>query len=106
MQNLHIAGSDKPVGFYSLNVIISVGYRVKSLRGTQFRIWATQVLRDHLVKDYSVNAAACATWPDCGGRSDEPTRARKATAPRPTGPASSRDWVPRTIRTGMRRWWS
>ncbi len=57
VQNLHIAGSDKPVGFYSLNVIISVGYRVKSLRGTQFRIWVTQVLRDHLVKGYSVNAA-------------------------------------------------
>lgn len=57
VQNLHIAGSDKPVGFYNLNVIISVGYRVKSLRGTQFRIWATRVLRDHLVKGYSVNAA-------------------------------------------------
>ena len=54
-ENLHIAGSDKPVGFYSLDVIISVGYRVKSLRGTQFRIWATRVLRDHLVKGYTVN---------------------------------------------------
>jgi hypothetical protein len=41
MQNLHIAGSDKPVGFYSLDAIISVGYRVNSKRGTQFRIWAT-----------------------------------------------------------------
>lgn len=57
VQNLHIAGSDKPVGLYSLDVIISVGYRVKSRRGTQFRIWATRVLRDHLVKGYSVNAA-------------------------------------------------
>ena len=57
VQNLHIAGSDKPVGFYNLNVIISVGYRVKSQRGTQFRIWATRVLRDHLVKGYSINAA-------------------------------------------------
>ncbi|MDR2825656.1 MAG: virulence RhuM family protein, partial [Deltaproteobacteria bacterium] len=37
---LHIAGSDKPVSVYSLDVIISVGYRVKSLRGTQFRRWA------------------------------------------------------------------
>jgi len=55
VQNLHIAGSDKPVGFYSLDVIISVGYRVKSTRGTQFRIWATQVLHDHLVKGYTVN---------------------------------------------------
>jgi hypothetical protein len=36
-------------------VIISVGYRVKSQRGTQFRIWATQVLKDHLLKGYSIN---------------------------------------------------
>ena len=57
VQDLHIAGSDKPVGFYSLDVVISVGYRVKSPRGTQFRIWATGVLRDHLVQGYSVNAA-------------------------------------------------
>ncbi len=57
VQILHIAGSDKPVGFYSLDVIISVGYRIKSPRGTQFRIWATRVLRDHLVQGYSVNQA-------------------------------------------------
>ncbi|MEO8327637.1 MAG: RhuM family protein [Nitrospirota bacterium] len=55
VQNLHIAGSDKPVRFFNLEVLISVGYRVNSKRGTQFRIWATQVLRDHLVKGYSVN---------------------------------------------------
>jgi prophage maintenance system killer protein len=42
--------------FYNLDAIISVGYRVNSKRGTQFRIWATQVLRDHLVKGYTVNA--------------------------------------------------
>lgn len=52
---LHIAKSDKPTTFYSLNVIISVGYRVKSKRGTQFRIWATQTLKDHLVKGYTIN---------------------------------------------------
>jgi hypothetical protein len=40
---------------YNLDVIIGVGYRVNSIRGTQFRIWATQVLCDHLVKGYSVN---------------------------------------------------
>jgi len=55
MQKMHISGSDKPVAFYNLNVIISVGYRVKSKQGTQFRIWATQVLKDHLLKGYSVN---------------------------------------------------
>jgi len=52
---LHIAGADRPVGFYSLDVIISVGYRVKSPRGTQFRIWATQVLRQHLIQGYTLH---------------------------------------------------
>jgi prophage maintenance system killer protein len=45
----------RQVQFYNLDVIISVGYRVKSRRGTQFRQWATKVLRDHLVKGYTVN---------------------------------------------------
>jgi hypothetical protein len=49
MHFLHIANSDKPVAYYNLDVIISVGYRIKSKRGTQFRIWATQTLKDHLV---------------------------------------------------------
>ncbi|MCB2180770.1 MAG: virulence RhuM family protein [Desulfobulbaceae bacterium] len=55
MQKMHIANSDKPVVFYNLDVIISVGYRVKSKQGTQFRIWATSVLKDHLVHGYSLN---------------------------------------------------
>ena len=55
VQKMHIAGSDKPVAFYALDLILSVGYRVNSKRGTQFRIWATQVLRDHLLKGYTVN---------------------------------------------------
>lgn len=46
----------RQVRLYNLDAIISVGYRVNSLRGTQFRIWATGVLRTHLVKGYSVNA--------------------------------------------------
>jgi len=46
----------RTVGIYNLDVIISVGYRVKSQRGTQFRIWATRVLREHLVRGYTVNA--------------------------------------------------
>ena len=45
----------RKVQFYNLDVIISVGYRVKSLRGTQFRQWATQVLREHLVKGYTIH---------------------------------------------------
>jgi hypothetical protein len=56
MQKMHTAGSTKPTSFYNLDVIISVGYRVKSHRGTQFRIWATRVLREHLVRGYTVNA--------------------------------------------------
>lgn len=55
MQKMHIAGSDKPVVMYSLDMIISVGYRVNSRRGTEFRIWATQVLKDHILKGYTVN---------------------------------------------------
>jgi len=45
----------REVDHYNLDMIISVGYRVKSLRGTQFRIWATQTLRDHLVSGYTLN---------------------------------------------------
>ncbi len=41
--------------FYNLDVIISVGYRIKSKQGTQFRIWATKVLRNHIIKGYTVN---------------------------------------------------
>jgi len=43
------------VEYYNLDVIISVGYRVKSKQGTQFRIWANRVLKDHLLKGYSLN---------------------------------------------------
>lgn len=52
VQILHISGSDKPVRFYSLDVIISVGYRVKSQRGTQFRIWATKTLKEYIIKGF------------------------------------------------------
>lgn len=55
MQKMHIPNSDKPVVFYSLNVIISVGYRVKSKQGTQFRIWATSILREYLIKGFAIN---------------------------------------------------
>jgi prophage maintenance system killer protein len=48
-------GKSYDTAHYNLDVIISVGYRVKSLRGTQFRIWATNVLRQHLVEGYTIN---------------------------------------------------
>lgn len=55
VQNLHVANSDKPVMYYSLDVIISVGYRVKSIRGTQFRIWANGILKEYLRKGFAMN---------------------------------------------------
>lgn len=54
---LRVDGVKQPVAFYSLDVIISIGYRVKSQRGTQFRIWANKVLKEYLVKGYAVNKA-------------------------------------------------
>ena len=52
---LHVNGVKKPVPFYSLDVIISVGYRVHSKRGTAFRIWARKIIKEYLVKGYVVN---------------------------------------------------
>ena len=51
---LHVNGVKKPVPFYSLDVIISVGYRVKSRNGTLFRIWANRVLKEYLVRGFAV----------------------------------------------------
>jgi len=45
----------RQIEFYNLDVIISVGYRVKSQRGIQFRIWANKILKDYLLKGYSLN---------------------------------------------------
>lgn len=52
---MQIANSDKPVAFYSLDVIISVGYRVKSKRGVEFRRWANSVLKQYILNGYAVN---------------------------------------------------
>ena len=52
---LRVANSDKPVPFYNLDVIISVGYRVKSQQGVQFRRWATTILKQYLIKGYAIN---------------------------------------------------
>lgn len=48
-------GKNYYVNYYNLDVIISVGYRVKSIRGTQFRIWATQRLREYIIKGFSMD---------------------------------------------------
>lgn len=61
MQILHNTFSKfKPTQVYSLDVIISVGYRVKSKRGTQFRIWANQVLKQYLLQGYAINERVAA----------------------------------------------
>ena len=55
MQKMHIANSDKPVAFYSLDVILAVGYRTNSKTAIEFRKWATQRLKDYLIKGFAVN---------------------------------------------------
>lgn len=55
MQKMHNANSDKPVAYYDLDVIISVGYRIKSERGVQFRRWATNILKQYLIQGYALN---------------------------------------------------
>jgi hypothetical protein len=55
MQKMHIPNSDKPVTFYSLDVILSVGYRTNSAQAINFRQWATKTLRQHIVEGYTIN---------------------------------------------------
>ena len=55
VQKMHIPNSDKPVMFYNLDVIISVGYRVKSKVGIEFRKWANKILKDYMIKGYAIN---------------------------------------------------
>jgi len=55
VQKMHIANSDKPVEFYSLDVILAVGYRANSPRAIHFRHWATKILKQYLIKGYAIN---------------------------------------------------
>ena len=55
MQKMHIAHSDKPIALYSLDVILSVGYRVNSKVAIEFRKWATETLRKHITEGYTIN---------------------------------------------------
>ena len=57
VQKMHIPNSDKPVSFYSLDVILAVGYRTNSSRAISFRQWATKILREHITKGYTINPA-------------------------------------------------
>ena len=56
LQKMQIPFSDKPITIYDLNIILSVGYRVKSSRGNQFRKWANSVLKQYLLNGYAINA--------------------------------------------------
>lgn len=56
LQKMQIPFSDKPITIYDLNIILSVGYRVKSSRGNQFRKWANSVLKQYLINGYAINA--------------------------------------------------
>lgn len=64
VQKMHFPNSDRPVSLYSLDAILSVGYRVNSRRGTEFRIWATNVLRDHIINGYTINQRRLAEQAD------------------------------------------
>ena len=52
VQKMHVVGVKQPVAFYSLDVIISVGYRVNSRQATHFRIWATGILKEYMTKGF------------------------------------------------------
>lgn len=52
VQKMHFSHSDKPINFYNLDAIISVGYRVNSYQATQFRIWATRTLKEYIIKGF------------------------------------------------------
>jgi hypothetical protein len=55
VQKMHVANSAKPVSYYNLDVIIAVGYRVNSRRATQFRVWASGVLKEYIIKGFTMN---------------------------------------------------
>lgn len=55
VQKMHIANSDKPVSFYSLDIILAVGYRTNSSKAIKFRQWATTVLKKYLLDGYALN---------------------------------------------------
>lgn len=58
-------GKNYKTKFYNLDLIISVGYRVKSIRGTQFRIWANKLIKEYLIKGYNLNVKRFKN--NCGG---------------------------------------
>ena len=55
VQKMHIANSDKPVKFYSLDIVLAVGYRTNSAKAIKFRQWATKILKEYIIKGYALN---------------------------------------------------
>ena len=55
VQKMHIANSDKPVKFYSLDIVLAVGYRTNSSKAIKFRQWASKILKEYLIQGYSLN---------------------------------------------------
>ena len=55
VQKMHIANSDKPVKFYSLDIVLAVGYRTNSAKAIKFRRWATKILKEYLLKGYALD---------------------------------------------------
>ena len=55
VQKMHIANSDKPVKFYSLDIVLAVGYRTNSSKAIKFRQWSTKVLKEHIIQGYTIN---------------------------------------------------
>lgn len=55
MQKMHIANSDKPVTYYSLDIVLAVGYRTNSAKAINFRKWATKILKHHITQGYTIN---------------------------------------------------
>lgn len=56
MQKMHTANSDKPVSFYSLDIVLAVGYRTNSSKAIKFRQWATSVLKNYITDGYAINS--------------------------------------------------
>jgi len=55
VQKMHIANSDKPVSFYSLDIVLAVGYRTNSSKAIKFRQWATKILKQYIIDGYTIN---------------------------------------------------
>lgn len=64
MQKMHNANSDRPILLYSLDIILAVGYRTNSIKAIQFRIWATKILREYVVRGYSLNRQIVSKSPE------------------------------------------